>query len=180
MQRATTTMADPNNHAQHQTPRKAKVRGTVEYLEAKGIPYFKQDIFNHFGVSHRQGWAMISGASEDRRHHNTTGIEKRGRPLKISNWHLKEMDRLIKEEGFEVRKLSWVELGFEVSLEGVDSRIIAHAMGNSMSYSKCIACQKKWCNRSTAKHRKEWSVVMKERYPEPHQWYRVRFSDEVH
>ena len=85
----------------------------------------------------------------------------------MTDWHLKEMDRLIKEEGFEARKLSWQDLAFEVGLEGLSSRTISHAMGNSMSYHKCIACQKKWCNPSTAKARKAYAKVMLERYPEP-------------
>jgi hypothetical protein len=28
--------------------------------------------------------------------------------------------------------------------------------------------------------RKSWSIFMKERYPQPQDWYSVRFSDEVH
>jgi hypothetical protein len=157
------------------------VRGTIEFLEAKNIPYFKQSVFDHFGVSHRQGWAMISEGSKDRRDHREDSEEEhRGRPRKVTNWHLKEMDRIIEEEGFEARKLSWQELGFEVGLEGLSSRLIAHAMGNSISYHKCIACQKKWCNESTARHRKEWAEVMVQRCPNPQDWYYVRFSDEVH
>jgi hypothetical protein len=144
--------SDQCNH--YDTPNKAKVRGAVEFLEAKGIPHFKSEVFDHFIVKHRQGWAMISEASEDRRHRNTNGEEHRGRPRKITNQQLKEMDRIICEEGFEAWKLSWEELGWEAGVEGVTTRTIPHAMGNTMSYSKCIACQKKWCNPSTAKARK--------------------------
>ncbi|KAF2026267.1 hypothetical protein EK21DRAFT_115950 [Setomelanomma holmii] len=94
-------MADWDNRNQHETSIRAKVRGAIEFLEAKKIPYFKQDVFDHFAVSHRQEWAMISKASEDRRHHRAEGEEHCGRPCLISNWHLKEMDRTIKEDGFE-------------------------------------------------------------------------------
>ncbi|KAF1937160.1 hypothetical protein EJ02DRAFT_63509 [Clathrospora elynae] len=79
--------------------KKATVRGVVEYLEAKNIPHFKSRIFDHFEVFHRQGWAMISEGSKDRRHHRAEGGEHRGRPSKITNWNLQEMDRVIKEEG---------------------------------------------------------------------------------
>ncbi|KAF2029788.1 hypothetical protein EK21DRAFT_89559 [Setomelanomma holmii] len=123
---------------------------------------------------------MISKAFEDHRHHRAEGEERRGRPRLISNWHLKEMDRIIKEDGFEAHALLWHDLAYEVGLEGLDSRTIAHAMGNIMSYHKCIACQKKWCNKKLAKDRKAWAELMKDRYPEPSDWYRVRFSDEVH
>lgn len=46
-----------------------------------------------------------------------------------------------------------------------------------MDYRKCVACKKGW---KTARDRKAWAAVMKGRYPRPEDWYRVRFSDEVH
>jgi hypothetical protein len=30
---------------EHNTPKKARIRGAFEYLEAKKIPYFKTDLF---------------------------------------------------------------------------------------------------------------------------------------
>ncbi|KAF2195887.1 hypothetical protein K469DRAFT_734281 [Zopfia rhizophila CBS 207.26] len=138
-------MGDRPEPTEYDTPKRAKVRGAIEYMEARGIPHFKED-------------AMISEGSVDRRYHNTDEPERRGRPSLVSNWRLKEMDRLIREE----------ELGFEVGLEGVNARTIARAMGNRMNYSKCIACQKRWVNESTARARKDWAE------------YSVRFSDEVH
>ncbi|KAF2183649.1 hypothetical protein K469DRAFT_581963 [Zopfia rhizophila CBS 207.26] len=58
-------MADWDNRLPHDTPKKAKVRGAIEYMEARGIPHFKQDVFHFYEVSHRQGWAMISEGSVD-------------------------------------------------------------------------------------------------------------------
>ncbi|KAF2023194.1 hypothetical protein EK21DRAFT_95113 [Setomelanomma holmii] len=144
-------MADWDNRNQHETPIRAEVRGAIEFLEAKKILYFKQDVFDHFAVSHRQGWAMISKASEDRRHHRAEGVEHCGRPRLISNRHPKEIDRIIKEDGFEARALSWHDLAYE----------------------------KKWCNKKLVKDRKAWVELMKDRYPEPSDWYRVRFSDKT-
>lgn len=39
---------------EYPTPRKAMVQGTVSFLEAKGIQFFKEDVFRHFEVSHTQ------------------------------------------------------------------------------------------------------------------------------
>ena len=50
----------------------------------------------------------------------------------------------------------------------------------SMHYRKCIACKKGWVNEKPARDRKAWAEVMKQKYPEPEDWFRVRFSDEVH
>jgi hypothetical protein len=173
-------MADYDNRLQHDTPKRARVRGAIEYMEARNIPHDKEDVFRYNGVGHRQGWAMISKGSVDRRHHNREDVDKdhRGRPSIIGHKEIREMDRIIREEGFEARCLSWEALGREVGLD-CSRRTIQRAMG-SMSYHKCIACTKAWCNNSTAKHRVEWSTVTKERYPEPEDWKPVRFSDEVH
>ena len=140
-------MADWDNRKPHPTPTKAKVRGVAEYLEAKGIEHAKEDIFRHFGVSHRQGWAMLSEGSVDRRHHNREDIEKdhRGRKPQLTSEDVRKMDRLIQSEGFEARKLSWEELGWECGLEGISGRTIKKYMG-TMDYHKCIACTKQWVN----------------------------------
>jgi hypothetical protein len=173
-------MADWDNCAHHNTPKRTKIWGAIEYMEARNIPHYKANVFDHFEVSQRQGWAMISEGSVDRRHHNTDGPERRGRPHVIINQQVKEMDRLICEEGFEARKLNWIDLGFEAGVEGVSKRTIACTMGNTMEYSRCIACQKKWCNKSTTMSCKSWAEVMIAHYPQPKDWYSVRFSDEVH
>ncbi|KAF1936936.1 hypothetical protein EJ02DRAFT_459116 [Clathrospora elynae] len=64
---------------------KAKVRGAIEFMEAQNMTFFKQHVFYHFGVSHRQGWTMISAGSKDRRHHRAEGEERCGRPSKVTN-----------------------------------------------------------------------------------------------
>ena len=43
---------------------------------------------------------------------------------------------------------------------------------------RCV--QQSWVNEKKAQDRKAWAEVMKERYPRSEDWYRVRFSDEVH
>jgi hypothetical protein len=95
-------MADWDNRLDHDTLKKAKVHGAIGYLEAQNILHFKSWVIDHVKVSHRQGWAMISEGSEDRPHHRIEGEEHRGRPSKITNWHLKEMDRIIKDDATSV------------------------------------------------------------------------------
>jgi hypothetical protein len=104
-------MADWDNRLPHDTPKKSRIRGAIAYMEARNIPHSKEDVFRFNAVSHRQGWAIISEGSQDRRHHNAPGVkEKRGRPSLLTNSQIIEMDRIIKEVGFEARKLSWQEL----------------------------------------------------------------------
>jgi hypothetical protein len=174
-------MADWDNRLPHDTPKKSRIRGAIAYMEARNIPHSKEDVFRFNAVSHRQGWAIISEGSQDRRHHNAPGVkEKRGRPSLLTNSQIIEMDRIIKEVGFEARKLSWQELAWEAGVEGVSTRTISRAMGETMSYHKCIACQKAWVNDSTARARKSWAESALSLRPNPENWRGIRFSDEVH
>jgi hypothetical protein len=82
---------DPKHH---DTPKKAKIQGAIEFMEAKGIPFFKEDVFRHFGVSHNRGWQILRDSS--RRHHNNSDTEEqRGRKCLISAKDLKELERII-------------------------------------------------------------------------------------
>lgn len=44
----------------------------------------------------------------------------------------------------------------------------------------CVACEKKWISQASKERRVEYARVMLERYPEPQDWWHVRFSDECH
>lgn len=88
------------------------------------------------------------------------------------------MERILETEGIEARSYTWDQLGYKVGLEYL-GRTVQRAMG-TMDYHKCIACRWGWVNQKTAKDRLNWASVMLERYPHPENWYRVRFSDEVH
>ncbi|KAF2627901.1 hypothetical protein BU25DRAFT_431205 [Macroventuria anomochaeta] len=147
-------MADWDNRLPHDTPKRSKVQGAVEYLEAKGIPHYKEDIFQHFEVSHCQGWAMISDDS------------------------LQNIERMIQDEGFEVRAYTWDTLAYEAGLS-CSGRTLQRALGR-MDYHKCIACRKGWCGRDLKETQKEYAKMAKAMRPEPEDWDNVRFSDEVH
>ena len=135
-------MANWDNRLPHDTPKRSRVKGAIEYVEARNIPHSKEDVFRFNAVSHRQGWAIISEGSKDRRHQNTGEGERRGRKPLLSSKDIRNLDRIIQEEGFEARALTWEALGWEAGLE-VSGDTIKRALG-SMEYSKCIACRKGW------------------------------------
>lgn len=185
MDRTTTNQApqtppeDREGHGHYFTPARAKVRGAVQFCERMGIEYFKEDVFRTFNVSHRQGYEFLRNDSSSRRLHNNPDQEEtRGRRRLISAEKVREMERILQEEGIEARAMTWEQLGYEVGLE-CTGQTVKNAMG-CMNYRKCIACKKGWVNEKTARDRKAWAQVMKERYPKPEDWYHVRFSDEVH
>lgn len=126
-----------------------------------GIDYVKRDVFRTFNVSTRQGHEFLRNDSSSRRLHNDPNQkETRGRPRVIIAEKLREMERILQEEGIEARALTWELLGYEVGLE-CTGETVKNAMG-SMQYRKCIACKKGWVNEKTARDRKAWAEVMKE------------------
>lgn len=90
------------------------------------------------------------------------------------------MDEFLQTQGFEGRILNWIQLAEQVGIYNVSERTIQRAMGNCMSYSKCIACQRAWISPSNAKNRLNYAIEMLRKYPTKEAWRRVRFSDEVH
>ena len=185
MHRSTTNQAPrtpPENlesNGHYFTPARAKVRGAVEFCERMGIRYFKEDVLRTFNVSHTQGHEFLRAESSSCRLHNDLNREEtRGRPRIISANKVREMERILQEEGIEASAMTWQQLGFEVGLE-CTGETVKKALG-LMDYRKCVACKKGWVNEKTARDRKAWAEVMKGRYPRPEDWYRVRFSDEVH
>jgi hypothetical protein len=159
-------------------PTKAKIQGTIEYLEAQKIPHSKPDVFSHFGVRKRSGWAILANEHPRRRHNDLLRKETRGKPSKIPNQDIAKMDRILQSYGMDGRVLTWAQLGYEAGLE-VSGRTVQRHMG-TMDYRKCLACKKGWILKATAKNRVSFASTMLVRYPERESWYNVRFSDEMH
>ena len=166
------------NAKNNDTPTKAKVQGAVEFCQKMGIPFFKEDVFRTFGVTRRRGYEFLRNEPSSRqRREESDAPENRGRHAIISPKDIREMERIL-EEGVEGRAFTWKQLGFEIGLECSD-RTIQRAMG-TMEYHQCIACKRGWVNENTRKRRIEWASIMLAKYPEPIDWNRVRFSDEIH
>lgn len=95
-----------------------------------------------------------------------------------------EKFRDLETEGIEARVYLYMgeQLGYELWLE-CSGRTIRKAMG-AMEYYKCITCRRGWVSekkkKKTRKDRLGYATIMLQRYPNPQDWYRVRFSDEVH
>ena len=157
---------------------RAKVRGIVEFCDAKHIPYFKTDVFKFYGISYNRGYEYLRNGSSNLLRDNRDDPnreETRGRKRLVSAQKVREMEKLLEEED---RTYSWDELGHQVGLD-CSGRTVRRYMG-TMDFHKCISCRRGWCNSKLAKERLEWAQVMLGRYPEPDNWQNVRFSDEIH
>ncbi len=88
------------------------------------------------------------------------------------------MEEIIDREGIQGHALTWAQLGLEANVKASGDTI--KRMMGTLDYRKCIACKKGWVKPEVAERRLEYAQCMLEKYPEPEDWYHVRFSDEVH
>ncbi|KNG52861.1 hypothetical protein TW65_09314 [Stemphylium lycopersici] len=72
-------------------PKKARIKGAAEFMDAKGIPYLHTELFNFYN--------------------------RRGRKLKLSQKDLEKCDRFLQDVGWDGRVLTWPQLAQEPQLE---------------------------------------------------------------
>ena len=118
---------------------KYKVQGTIEFLQAKGIPHTKQDVFEFFGIARTRGYEMLG--NRDRRKRKPGDPETRGRPAKLSKESINRMDEILQAWGLEGRAMTWKGLAAEAELPDVSWRTIQRTM-QKRGYRKCKACSK--------------------------------------
>ena len=58
------------------TPKKSQVLGTIGFLEQHHRPYFKSDVFRHFGISESRGWGILHQGRERRHLEETRGCKR--------------------------------------------------------------------------------------------------------
>jgi len=169
--------------AHYSTPKRARIRGTIDYLEANGIHHFKSRVFRFHGASVRSGWRAIAkddaDYDADRTYHSTC-VEARGRKKKLSNEDLAVIERFIESEGFDARTIQW---GALLAAAGLDIDVCGETVRRAMKtldFRFCLACEKKWISLRAKERREEYTRTILERYPNKEDWYYVRFSNEKH
>ena len=61
----------------------------------------------------------------------------------------------------------------------MSAKTIQRALGQ-LGWRHCVACRKSFLSKKLKDQRVKWARDMLDKYPEPEDWYRVRFSDGVH
>ena len=85
-----------------ETPKKAKARGTIEYLEAKGIQHTQKDVALYFGLTPKQVSDSLYSESDRTHYNNLTTLEARGSQNKaLSKKDLDLYEDLIKNNTFK-------------------------------------------------------------------------------
>lgn len=163
------------------TPKKARIQGACDFLDAKGIPYYKNDVFRFHNASKTAGYRALREPREyDGRTFHSTFSETRGRKRKLSDQDLATIERFLESNGFDGRSIPWDSLPAAAGLDiEVSGRTVRKRIG-TLDFRRCIACSRAYMKPAAAKKRVEWARVMLERYPEPENWWHIRFSDETH
>lgn len=129
-------------------------------------------------MSRRTGYQILQSSNPRTLKNGPTRKETRGRKQIITLAQIREMEKILENEGLEGRGLIWSQLGFEPQVD-VSEATIKRIMG-SLDYHKCLICQRGGQSPSSKKKRVEYAKYVLERYPKPEDWDCVRFSDEVH
>ena len=79
----------------------------------------------------------------------------------------------------EGKSYTWEQLATEIGAD-ITGRTMKNILRSALDYEKCLACVKGWLGAKPMEKRVEYAHRMLFKYPEPEQWDRVRFSDEVH
>lgn len=97
----------------------------------------------------------------------------------ISAEKIWEIEVGFEAERIEARRFTWEQLRNEV---GLDIAVAAqyNTQWGPIIYHKCIACRKGWVNDRLVERCVHYANTMLQRYPEPKERQRVRFSNEVH
>ena len=148
----TTEISDPNK--QNPTPIKARIQGTVDFLESQGIKHKKEEVFQFNGVSHATGYRLLKSDNLRTPKIAVNMEETRGRKFIITPDQIREMDQILQTTGHEGRALTWKQLGLEANVEAF-YKTIKNTMG-SLQYHKCIACQRGWQSPASKKNRVEY------------------------
>lgn len=163
---------------------RVKILGTVEYLDAKSIPYYKADVFSHFGVNRARGWKILKEGPNPPQQRNLPDHVKdpRGRKPLLTREHLVAMERVVLGQRASEALLSWDELGKRAGVEKVAH---SHTIKNHMQdleYHRCSnrACGSGWVVPRLAVRRESWARGALAARRRRDDWYGVRFGDEVH
>jgi len=157
------------------TPRKIRIKSYYEALVNRDGKTSKTAVALRFGISRPTLYKVL--ASEDRSFHYLHD-ETRGRPKKLSDAQCEEIAALLDSGDYDTQRLTWRGLAEQIGVDACE--VTVRATMKEHGYGCFIACQKNYLKPTTKQRRVEYARVMLERYPQPKDWYHVRFSDESH
>ncbi|KAK4096906.1 hypothetical protein N658DRAFT_501080 [Parathielavia hyrcaniae] len=173
----------------HSTPKKCRVQRTIDFLRStgqlgQGKLFTKEQVFRFHRVGHTTSHQILRNAnanpSLDPRAFHSNYVDTRGRKKKLNREALIQIERCIEQGGFDSRTLPWEAIPSAAGLDiDVSGRTVRRAL-RELNFRCCIACERQYRSQASKDNQVEYSRAMLEQYPEPKDWYHVRFSDECH
>lgn len=161
---------------------KDKLLGTIGYLEAKNIPYYKSEVFRHFNITKTTGWRILQDARTygPDGHRKFRQVETRGRRRVLTPQRLAAIERLIESEGFNVQPIPWAGIPEAAGLDVAASGETVRRAVKTLDSRVCTACESRWVSAKLASMREEYCRSALEARPRAEDWRGFRFTSEVH
>lgn len=157
------------------TPKKQRIAGGAQALEAKGIPYTQKFLEDTFEASNKQVRNALSSSTE--RTKKRSQLKARNHE-KLSERDVDRVCQFLDENEEMAKDLTWAELvdQFGFPIHWVTMRNRLHKRGYFIFRSVSF----EWIDEELAKYRVRWCEIMLQRYPNKEDWYHIRWSDETH
>jgi len=112
-------MAQQRRQEHYSTLKRVRIQATIDFLEAKGIPHHKNDVFKFWVASRRSGWRALAEPREldGHIHSHSSRLDPRGRPKKLSTEDLAIIERFIDTNGLDGRTVPWAGLPAAAGLD---------------------------------------------------------------
>ena len=107
---------------------KARAQGTIDFLKSEGITGKNEAVFRANGVPHPTGYRILRSSNPRTLKNDPTRKETRRGHNKITPELIREMEKILENEGLDGRSLTWMQLGFEAQIEASEATI-GKAMG---------------------------------------------------
>jgi transposase len=173
----------------HHSPiTKYKIQGTIDFLRGQellgqGRLFTHQQVFEHFNVSRTCGYRILNEPREVEpvAFSSKKSPDPRGRKKKLDHQALVQIERCIDQGVFDRRtQVPWNDVTSAAGLDVEVSGRTVRRFVRELNYRRCISCDEEYRSTSSKEKRAEHARVMLEKYPEPRDWYRVRFSGDCH
>ena len=156
--------------------KRARIEGIIDWERTQGRNGFHEAVFRFEGLSHSQGWKLLSG---ERTLKDPSLPETRGRPAKFTADDMHIIEEQIREHGWTSKSIGWDELSKECLGKEVSAATLRREI-QTLDYYRCVFCNRYYMNAELTRERVEYCHATLAQRPLPENWEPVRFCEEVH
>lgn len=157
----------------YDTPTKAALRYTKQFLEDKGHEHSNRELFRYFGIDDTTGRRILYQDEVDFLN------ETRGRKKALWEVDIQKIERLLYDDT-DARSLPYYALPNAANVDFEGSEVTIRRVIHQKYWRKCTTCTHNWTAPSHAEERKKAAQKALELRPKPEDWENIRWSDETH